>query len=259
MLRLTLVHLAPDLRSAQPGLDRHEVGVVAPEQLLAVLEQFQQLDPVANQEAEPHLLILSGTGRHLVRTERGRLFLYDARDPSVPYRELTPAEILAAATPPGGAAPPPAMDPATQLQLERETSMRWLWRRPGLAVALLAGCVLLNLYTFWPVLHRESVHSSSPTQLITDDAERAALRQAAAGRYTTGGEPGDRGIEIRVDGEVRFTRLRSGGERLVAASTYRFARGENGALSLVTPRHGVIEVRNIDTLVYFGDTYRRPR
>lgn len=252
MFNVTLVHLSPDLRTASERASPSSLGGISAGELLELLERFRALDPVQNAEAEPQVAIVSPAGKHFVRTEHGKLFLYEARDSSIPYRELTAAgilEVLAAPVQPGGASTPAVPESAPPPRSPA--------RRRALAFALLAGCVLLNAYTFLIATRHPAVNGRPLVQLITDASELNAQRLATTGRYATGNTPGDRRIEIRADGRVQLARVTASGARILGEDTYRIGRSGSGAVCLVTPRHGVIEIRNIDTIVYYNDVYRR--
>ncbi|ACB75841.1 hypothetical protein [Opitutus terrae] len=130
-------------------------------------------------------------------------------------------------------------------------------RRRTLAFALLAGCVLLNAYTFLVATRHTELNARPLVHFLTDADELNAQRHSAAGRYATGSTPGDRRIEIRADGRLQFARVVGSGERILGEDSYRIGRIDSGAVCLATPRHGVIEIRNIDTIVYYNDVYRR--
>jgi len=104
----------------------------------------------------------------------------------------------------------------------------------------------------------DDVNSFPPADWITKASELESLRAAAIGRYVTGSEPGDRGIEINPEGRLRFFRVVEKGERSEPEVSSRLGR-VNGRLNFVTPHQGLVEVVNIDTLSYYRDVYRRAR
>lgn len=104
----------------------------------------------------------------------------------------------------------------------------------------------------------DDVNASPSIDWVSKADELKSLQASAVGRYVTGNEPGDRGIEIRADGRVRFFRFIEKGERTESEVTSRVGR-INGRLVLVTPHQGLVEVVNIDTLSYYRDVYRRMR
>jgi hypothetical protein len=248
MLHVTLVNLSPDGRTAQPELGRTPLGHLAPEALVRLLDSFRTIDPVQNHDAEPQIVIESAQGKFLIRTGRGKLFLYDARDSSVPFVELDPAGIVQELS--------RARDLVHGEPEEQPVTPRRRRFQHLIAAAMLLGGVILNSYTVYSVFYVETVDPKPPVQLVTDARELTALKGSARGRYATGRDPGDRILEVTSDGRVRFLRVITGGERLDGEDTYRIGR-TSGRVCLVTVDSGVIEVGNIDTLTYYRDSYRR--
>lgn len=247
---ITSVNLTADLRTASADLGACDFGERDDAQLFAMLEIFRQLDPLQNHAAEPHLVIEAPTGKFVVRTGQGRLFLYNARAINEPYVELDSSTILRELTKHEPAPEEAAAVAATEAA--RRTPHR------GIAVAILVAGLLLNGYTLYSVFYIDDVNARPPVKLVTDEKQLAALRLSAVGRYATGPAPGDRIIEVAADGKVRFFERTAGGERSDTDDTYRFGRHDS-QLCLTTRDSGVIDVLNIDTLVYYRDTYRRLR
>jgi hypothetical protein len=108
------------------------------------------------------------------------------------------------------------------------------------------------------VLRIDDVNALPPLEWVTKASELESLRASAAGRYVTGDEPGDRGIEIRSDGRLRFFRMPEKGDHAEPEVKSRIGRN-NARVNLVTPHEGAVEVINIDTLSYYRDVYRRVR
>lgn len=104
----------------------------------------------------------------------------------------------------------------------------------------------------------DDVNATPPIDWVTQTTELESLGASAVGRYITGKEPGDRGIEIRPDGRLRFFRILENSERSESEVSSRLGR-INGRLNFVTPHEGLVEVVNIDNLSYYRDVYRRVR
>ena len=94
MFNVTLVNLSADASAADTAHDRSDLGELPAAQVQALLEQFARLDAVSNADAEPQINLSVRSGKFIVRTGRGKLFLYNARDSAQPYAELTAAEIV---------------------------------------------------------------------------------------------------------------------------------------------------------------------
>lgn len=251
MFKVTLHNLTADARAAFPGLDPIDLGELEPEALLNLLEKLAALDPAQVAEAEPQLTVTGRAGKYAVRTGQGKLLLYNARDSSQPYVELTAPEIVGlidrALTPApfgsGSDSAPGASRPAPHA---------------GTALAMLVVGLALNGYTLYAVLYTDSVNRKPDIKLVTDAAELAAHRTSFVGSYFTGRQSGDRGIVITADGTVRFTVLGTAPGSLESNDTSRVGRHDN-RLCLDTPESGMIDIVNLDTLVYYRDTYRREK
>jgi hypothetical protein len=247
MFNLTLVNLSTEDLSPGAGFGSNAAGEIDQDQLIALLELFRTIESMQVLEADPHLIVESRNGKYLIRTGQGKLFLYDARDSAKPYAELTAAEIarlLSAApvAPQEEAAPLPAAPARTPHR--------------GIAIAMLAAGLCLNGYTLYSVFYIDDVNQKPAIVLITDPAELATRQNTVVGRYSTGGEAGDRFIVVGRDGGVNFGKVGGKSQRLESNDTYRIGRHED-QLCLTTPDSGVIDVTGPNTLVYYRDIYRR--
>jgi hypothetical protein len=256
MFHVTLVNLAADASAADIAFDRHELGELSADQVLPLLERFAQLDAVANAEAEPQIKLSARAGKFIVRTGRGRLFLYQARDAAQSYAELTAPEIVAqllgdgttgvsADAPPGGTEgtrPAPRQTPANR----------------GIAAAMLAAGLALNAYTVHSAFNTATVNPPPAVTLVTDAAEAGNRLREIAGTYATGSQPGDRVIEIRADGTALFSAFGAKGVRNYGSETFKLGK-HGGKFALALRDAGLIEIQNLDTVVYYRDTYRRTK
>lgn len=252
MFQVATVSLSADAGQAHASLGTTQLGDLSGADLFALLERFRQLDAVQNLEAEPHLAITTPSGRFLIRTGQGKLYLYNARDSAEPYSELTPAEII---THLERHAIPHAPDPS--LTDSTPPSAPSAPHR-GIAAAILAAGLALNGYTLYSVFYVETVNVRPDVTLITDAAELKTRQFDVVGTFATGGQPGDRTIVVGADGRVAFSEIGSRNRVTDNADTYRIGR-RAGKLCLTTIDSGVIDVLNIDTLVYYRDTYRRTK
>lgn len=250
MFNVTTVHLSSDTTRADAALDASDLGTLSPEEFTALLVRFSQLDISLDHESDPHLIVTAVAGRFLVRTGRGKLFLYNARDITEPYSELTPEEIVAQldrklTTPPFASAETDddAPKPAPHY---------------GIAFAILVAGLALNGYTLYSVFYTESVNETPAVILLTDPAELAAREREAIGSYATGSQPGDRVITVTADGKIRFFEL--GVKDGITNNTDTFKVGRHDKkFCLITSESGVVDVVNPDTLLYYRDTYRRTK
>lgn len=128
--------------------------------------------------------------------------------------------------------------------------------RRAIAAAILAAALGLNGYTLYSVFHTERVEERPAVVLVTDATEAAARQREIAGTYATGTRPGDRMIVVHADGRVDFSEVGTKGG--INANTDTYQLGRHGTkFRLSTPDNGVINVLNLETLVYYRDTYRR--
>ena len=87
--------------------------------------------------------------------------------------------------------------------------------------------------------------------------ETGGLLAKAAGEYETGNQEGDRRLIIEATGGLRIAKY--GPERAVLQEMTKSAKGGsvNGKIVLVTSDPTTIEIKDANTVVYFGTTYRR--
>jgi hypothetical protein len=247
MFTVTTVNLSSDTTTVDATLGSADLGVLSEDEFLALLNRFRVLDAVQNSDADPHLLVSASAGRFIIRTGRGKLFLYNARDTTEPYAELSPEEIV--------------------VQLDRQltsppfdfTAAQAIPKPAphyGIAFAILFAGLALNAYTLYSVFYTATVVDQPAVTLLTDPAELAARQREVVGTYATGALAGDRVITIGADGTVRFTEVGSRSAVSSSADTFRLGRHDK-KLCLLTPDSGVVDVVGVDTLVYYRDTYRR--
>ena len=102
------------------------------------------------------------------------------------------------------------------------------------------------------------MHPNPDVRLPTDAKEAAARQAEVAGTYATGSRIGDRIIALQHDGRVDFSEVGRLSPGTAPPDTYRIGR-RGPKLCLLTAESGLIEVANIDTVVYYRDVYRRTR
>lgn len=251
MFQVTTLNLTPDLRTAAPNLGSCDFGELTADQFLAMMENLRLIDPVQNHEADPQIVVEAPAGKFRIRTGQGKLFLYDARDTTAASVELEPEAIVRELE---QAAPVPSPEPAAAPSSAPVQSAP----HHGIAITILIAGLLLNGYTLYSVFYIDDVNKKPPIELVTDPKELAGLEQSVAGHYATGNAPGDRTISIGRDGRVRFFRVLGTGERMESDDTFRIGR-HDGKVCLTMPDSGVIDVNNIDSIVYYRDIYRRTK
>jgi hypothetical protein len=128
----------------------------------------------------------------------------------------------------------------------------------ALALLLLLAGLGFAGYALFSASRVTSVNETVLVVPLTDATEIASQLQAAAGTYLTGNKPGDRTIVIGPDGRVTFSELGATAVIDHGADTCQVGR-RGKKICLTTTHSGVIEVVNIETIVYYRDTYERTR
>jgi hypothetical protein len=249
MFHVVTVNLANDSSSADIAHGSIDVGELTADEFVALLERFRRLDPVQNHEADPHLLVTTRAGKFRIRTGQGKLHLDNPRDTTEPYAELSAAEIVEQL----------ARGPSTEVpgdDGEAATAKPAATPNRGIAAAILIAGLALNGYTLYSVFYTESVNEKPAIVLLTDPAEITAHQNDVVGSFATGTQPGDRTITIDSQGRIKFGQVGANAGYNDNSDTFRLGRlGKNYCLNTV--ESGVIEVLNIDTIVYYRDAYKR--
>jgi hypothetical protein len=255
MFNVSTVNLSPDVSAASPDFGKTELGLLSGDELFALLVSLRRINELESSDADAHLFIEAPAGRYLVRTGRGKLYLYNARDTTEPYAELAPEEIVAhldrtptrapfaAANEPLPVAPSASATPAPA-------------PHRGIAISILVAGLALNGYTLYSAFYTASVNQKPAIILLTDPAELATHQHNVVGKYVTGDQPGDRVIIIFADNTVKFSEIGVARTLNNGTDAYRLGTHDN-RLCLSTVESGVIDVINADTLLYYRDTYHR--
>ena len=249
MFHVVTVNLATDATAADIAHGTATVGELTAGDLASLLERFRRLDPVQNHDTDPHILVTAPSGRYRIRTGQGKLFLDTPRNSAQPYSELSVDEIIRFLE-------RPRTDPDPDEPLE--ATAKGGASNFAIAAAILFAGLCLNGYTIYAVSYSTTVNVQPAVTLLTDPAEISARKGDAVGSFATGNQPGDRTITIDASGRITFAEVGARGAYSESADAIRVGRiGKD--LCLKTVDNGVIEVVNIDTLVYYRDTYKRTR
>jgi len=248
MYRVTTTNLGPDGRRVRASGDDMDRGELSAADLKVLLDAFVGIDPVDNEEYDPQVVV-SGRGAKLaIRTSRGRLQVYDARDHAAPATEMSVAAILA------------RLDRATETRspiAKEEAQPPPTAPHRGIAFAMLIVGLALNGYILYSVFYVESVNKKVEVKLVTDADEVRTRETALAGTYATGSRTGDRVIEADAAGHLHFYEVGAKGPINDFRDDYRIGR-HDGLLCLATNDSGVVDIVG-DTLVYYKDVYQRRR
>ena len=250
MYNVTTFHLGPDGRRASASSESADRGEFNAAELTVLLDAFTEIDPVDNEELDPHILAAGRVAKLIIRTSRGRLQVYDGRDHAAPAVEMTVPAILERLDQlPESVSPLPADAEAGQPPPTAP--------HRGIAFAMLLVGLALNGYILYSVFYVESVNKKPDVKLITDSDELKTRQGVLAGVYATGGRVGDRVIEVSPTGNIRFYEIGAKGPINDTTDTYRMGR-HDGLLCLSTPGSGVVDLVG-ETLVYFKDVYQKRR
>ncbi|HXQ81287.1 MAG TPA: hypothetical protein VN775_08250 [Opitutaceae bacterium] len=249
MYHITTFHLGPDGRRASASSENADRGEFTAAELTVLLDAFAEIDPVDNEDLDPHVLATGRSAKLIIRTSRGRLQVYDGKDHAAPAVEMTVPAILQRLdqVPESGSPLPP----------EEAAQARPTAPHRGIAFAMLLVGLALNGYILYSVFYVESVNKKVEVKLITDSDEATAKQATLSGTYATGNRTGDRVIVVGAGGQVQFYEIGAKGPINESKDTYWIGR-HDGVLCLSTGDSGVVDLV-ADNLVYFKDVYQKRR
>ena len=251
--KLNFRHLTPDAREVGVRHADSELPAVDAVRLREILLDMQKA--VAQQApadpAAPEIRITSPQGVFMVKAANGRLRLHSWNLKSG-TREMTVEEIL---TTVGDHAPDTkhvAKAAARQSSGNGgggalSSIPRWV---KVAALVILFGTI--NAVSGW-MLMRPPPDLLPPHEMLSAAATERLLN-SVAGEFETGSRPGDRWMTIVRSGNVRVVKYGpKPDESLLTAR----AATVNGQEVLITSACSMIEIKDADTLVLYGDTYKR--
>jgi hypothetical protein len=237
-------------------------------ELLQVLMIFQETNPVQSFEAEPQVLILVKGEKYFVRTDLNRLMLYNSRklhepalvrdaqqiimeidDSAAKEREALLRRLNKA----GGVATLSANSGIPEEQEKQggvwKTSIPWL---ALVALALGGACVYYLQLELSPAT--QAAASCTP---IKDGAEIIYRRDALAGLYLSGTNPGHHAIVLMSSGKIRFLQMNTSGPTSEIRDEFEMLSGDEGLYLRTSQPGGLIQVESKETLRYCGESYHR--
>lgn len=257
-----LRHLAPGAVAAGLAYPDEQLPAVSPGQLRELLYAFSELASrlTIYEPSTPEIRIKTDRESFVVRARyRGLCFVgYETtlrgEEHSVAYilttitgttetakaPEPRLSERPASASPVGGGARPEVADPFP----------RWL-KIAAMAVVIIA----CNGTAAW-LFFRPPV-TIAPKFTLMAPADSAALINRVAGEYRTGSQEGDRRIIIDTIGTARLAKF--GPNLAPSQPATKTVRGAmiDGQPALVTNDPAAVVLKDADTLVLFGNTYKR--
>jgi hypothetical protein len=130
-----------------------------------------------------------------------------------------------------------------------------MWRS-ALALVLIVAGVGLIVSALRPLLAGETSRMPADITLVTEPAELKERQRVVSGLYVTGQQSGDRELTVSPEGYIVFGER--GPRQSIGRATDTYRVGQRGERTcLVTTRSGILEAVGANTLVYYGDTYRR--
>lgn len=242
---VTVHHLAPDAKAAGPEFADFELSDVTPKKLRGLLEQLSEIAPAVQPPASPEMRIASRDDRFLVQVKDGRI-RFSSWSIRAGGCDLTPAQILAAITGNEEVA-------AERDRSESASRQPRAWLKIGLILLAIAGS---NCVTAWMIL-RPAPNPFLPAYTLLPPEPAARLLAATAGYYETGTAEGDRALKIAPEGKIRWVQFGPGGSVEEESELSAQAAQAAGQPALFTSAGALIEIKDVVTLVYYGDTYRR--
>lgn len=258
--QVTLHHLAPGAGAAGLAYPDESLPSVPLPQLR---EMLYALSEVASrltiyEPSSPEIRIKTDREAFVVRTRYRRLWFvgYEAslrgEEHSVAYilTTITGTTETAKAPEPRVERPASASPVLTAAADEGGRFPRWL--KIAVMAVIIIGC---NATAAWMLLSPPK--TIAPKFSLLTPAESAALLGRVAGEYRTGSAEGDRRIIIDTTGTARLAKF---GPNL--ATTQPVTKTVRGALvdgqpALVTNDPAAVVLKDADTLVFFGNTYKR--
>ena len=247
---VALHHLSRDARQAGSELPNVELDEVDVARLRALIEELARRAPTVEYPALPEVRITGGNQRFLVQVREGKV-RFSSWSVRAGGCDLTPTEILAAIT---GITEIPATTNGTASRGGAAKP-----RRAGLIGLLAAGIIGSNAITAWVLTSRtvELPRELRPIYRLLDPTAGKRVWERAAGVYETGQTDGDRRLTVRLDGTILCTQLGPRNTIVEETPMTAVAAESGGKPALLTNNRLLIEIRDPQTVIYLGDTYRR--
>lgn len=256
---ITLHHLSPDAKAA---------GLAYPdEHLLAVSigqlrELLYSLSEVASRQtiyepSSPEIRIKTDRDVFIVGTRYRRLCLV-GWEAMLRGEEHSVTYILGAITGssehgkilPKVERPAPSYRPQSAPTIDGGGTPRWV--KIAVMAVLIVG---FNATAIWMLL-KPPPHTLPKFTLLPDFESRALIGKVA-GEYVSGTHEGDRRLVIESDGTLRLSKF--GPKKTIVEEKTKAARGglNEGRAALITSDPATLAIKDSDTVVLYGTTYRR--
>ncbi len=249
---VTLNQLSPDARKAGLEFSATTRAGLTRKELRALLKAAADTATTVGYPLTPELRVVAPTGNYVIQMKEGRLNFVSWASLNSRGGIPTPDQMLEIIT--GEIVEGDTGLPEIEAPVRGEGGSK-NWKRAALAVLLVAVVVGVNAITFLQAKKPPGNFLPSYTLLEAGPAERVFA--GVAGNYETGGQPGDRRLQIASNGAVQW--LKFGADRAVAERREFTTQAVEvaGAPALLTSRQSVIKIKDPTTVTLFGDTYVR--
>jgi hypothetical protein len=250
MAKISTLYLDPDVRHAGVQHGSASRGELDAAGIIALLEKFQSIEAMEMLDLDPQIIAAGRNCKLIIRTNRKKLFVYNAQNMNEAAVEMTPSEIVQ------------RLDNIKLAPVAEEMEQPGIVSapppsRPGVGYALLAFALLINSYTIYFMFSKPAqIDDKSDVVYVADAREAAQKQQAVAGTYATGSGKGNRLLLISSDGTLQYSEIGVPGNPLPWTGTYRVgSRDQNLCLSV--DGGSVISVVDHDRVIYYRDTFHR--
>jgi hypothetical protein len=255
-MKVTTHQLSADGATVEASTGVIERGEISATELQALLTRFAAIDAIENQYGDPHVIVRVRDEAHLIRTNRGRLHLYNARDVSQPAIQLGVPSLMALLE----GNPEAAVSPVTPELPELDIIPPQRKHNVVLAVTILVAGLGLNVWGLAQHLRRDRDRPPPEYVTITEPARLASLQRKVPGVYATGSDAGSRLMTIRPEGIIEFALLArdsTGSLHPIRRFSDKFVWGQrrDGTVCLVTATRGQVELGADNESRHYGDRY----
>lgn len=259
-MKVTTSQLSPDGTTADSSFGQIDRGPMSATEVEALLVRFAQIDASQNQRHDPQVIIRVRDEAHLIRTGRGQLLHYNARDVLQPGVKMALPELMALLE----GMPAPAITPEAEEApvLEAVAAPPRRKYHELFALVLLVAGLGMNLWALGQWLMRAKPPAPEYTP-ITDPAQLAELRRQVPGVYATGPDAGSRVMTIRADDGIEFALMAKDANGALQQvrrfkETFVWSMRRDGTLCLATAgRAGLVNLGPDHSPRFYGDTYVR--
>ena len=258
---VTLHHLAPGAVAAGLAYADEQLPAVPLPQLREMLYALSEVSShlTIYEPSAPEIRIKTDREIFVVRTRYRRL-CFVGYEAALRGEEHSVAYILTTitGTTEVAKAPEPRFERAsvatstTTPAAPVETGRVPRWLKVAVMSVIIIGC---NGTAAWLLLRPPTI--IAPQYTLMTPADSSALLGRVAGEYRTGSAEGDRRIIIDSSGAARLAKF--GANQAIIQPTTKTLRGAlvDGQPALVTNDPAAIVVKDADTIVLFGVTYKR--